>query len=102
MARYIDADKAVEELRLLYCSRCDSYDGMRCRTCHVDDIASYLDGYPEADVVEVKHGKWIDKVYFGIEVPTCSVCGYESKDYEYHDYCYCCHAKMKWDGNDEE
>lgn len=51
MARYIDADAAVEEARLAYCKDCNSYNGVICRSCGFDDAMSYIDGYPEADVV---------------------------------------------------
>ena len=53
MARYIDADAAVEEARLAYCKDCNSYNGVICRSCGFDDAMSYIEGYPEADVVAV-------------------------------------------------
>jgi hypothetical protein len=90
MARYIDADKAVEEARLSYCKDCDSYNGVRCRACGFDDAMMYIEDAPEADVVEVKHGEWLqdfDGDYY------CSVCGvYPKKDVG--NYCPNCGAKM--------
>ena len=51
MARYIDADAAVEEARLAYCKDCYSYNGVICRSCPFDDVISDIEDYPEADVV---------------------------------------------------
>ena len=51
MARYIDADAAVEETRLGYCKNCNSHNGVMCRACAFDDAMSYIEDYPEADVV---------------------------------------------------
>ena len=41
MARYIDAEKAVEEARISYCKDCNSYNGVRCSACAFDDAMSY-------------------------------------------------------------
>lgn len=51
MARYIDADAAVEEARLAYCKECNSYNGIKCRACPFDDAMSFIEDYPAADVV---------------------------------------------------
>ena len=51
MARYIDADAAVEEARLAYCKDCNSYNGVMCRACAFDDAVSFIEDYPAADVV---------------------------------------------------
>lgn len=67
MARYIDADKAVEDARLSYCKDCNSYNGIRCRSCGFDDAMDYIEDAPTADVVEVVRCK--DCVYWE------SVCG---------------------------
>lgn len=46
MARYIDADAAVEEARLTH-----SCHGIICRSCIFDDTISFIEDYPAADVV---------------------------------------------------
>lgn len=51
MARYIDADAAAELARLTYCKDCNSYNGIRCGSCEFDDAMSFIDDFPEADVV---------------------------------------------------
>lgn len=50
MARYIDADAAVEEARLAYCKECNSYNGVMCRACAFDDAMSFIEDFPESDV----------------------------------------------------
>lgn len=53
MARYIDADKAVEEARVSYCKDCETYNGVKCRACGFDDAMMYIEDAPTSDVVEV-------------------------------------------------
>lgn len=53
MAKYIDADAAIEQIRLTYCKDCNSYNGVRCRACEFDDAMSLIEDLPDADVVEV-------------------------------------------------
>lgn len=48
--RYIDVDKAVESIRLIYCRDCNSYNGVRCRACEFDDAMSAIEDVPAADV----------------------------------------------------
>ena len=50
MARYIDADLAVESARLIYCERCINYNGTVCKSCSFDDAMSYIEDFPSADV----------------------------------------------------
>lgn len=81
-------------------------DGMKTLD-PVDDIillSSGVDLIPAADVVEVRHGKWIGaskKANVGMK---CSLCGARIKYSEFfngnHNYCHKCGAKM--DGKDGE
>ena len=82
MARYVDIDKAR-----IYVS---------------DFVCEQLEKIPTADVVEVKHGKWLPIVIQDsyLEPPycdtiKCSECG-ATADVSFHDakYCYMCGAKM--------
>ena len=50
MPRYIDADMFAEQLRLNYCKDCNSYNGMRCRACEIDDALDFIEDAPTADV----------------------------------------------------
>lgn len=80
MARYIDANK------IDFSSIKDASNRIITKLIILNQ--------PTADVEEVRHGEWIDKEYFGVEVPVCSVCESESTHYEYHSFCPNCGAKM--------
>ena len=51
MPRYIDAEAAVALIELNYCEGCNSYNGIRCGTCGLDDAISMINDVPTADVV---------------------------------------------------
>ena len=58
----------------------------------------------EADVVPVRHGRWIAEYDCGYITPHCSKCGETaltkeetSYDYVYSSYCHNCGAKMDGD-----
>ena len=51
--RLIDADARIEEIRKAHCTNCDNYDGVRCRSCWVDDGIGFLEDTPTVDAVEV-------------------------------------------------
>ena len=53
MARLIDADKRIAEIKKLYCDGCDNYGGVRCRACWVDDAMCLIDDATTVDAVEV-------------------------------------------------
>ena len=87
MAKYVDAGKMLEEYKH------SIYD-----TTDLEEMLNYM---PAADVVEVRHGRWIKK-YRGNYL--CSVCGawYRTTD-DYGNiidgemtanYCESCGAKM--------
>ncbi len=57
MARYIDADAAIESARLNYCKECNSYSGIKCRACPFNDALSCIDDFPTADVAP--RAEWI-------------------------------------------
>ena len=53
MARLIDADKQIAEIKKTYCDGCDNYGGAKCRACWVDDAMCLIDDAPTVDAVEV-------------------------------------------------
>lgn len=53
MARLIDADNLIAEIKNQYCIGCDNYGGIRCRACWVDDAICLIDDAPTVDAVEV-------------------------------------------------
>lgn len=79
MARYIDADTALEKMKNWHTKE-------RLMDCVRDA--------PTIDVVKVKHGYWIE----GKTLEKCSVCG--KKGFSDWHYCPRCGAKM--DGTSKE
>ena len=102
MDEYINREALMRRIKEIHCAECDSYHGVRCRACWVDDTLDYIDSEPAADVVPVRHGRWEDSIdeWFGTDVYTCSKCR-ESyvlvegtpKENLWH-YCPSCGAKM--------
>jgi len=107
MKEYIERDKVLDQAyyHLLY--RESIYDEYGVDAVDEDDIKTI----PAADVVEVRHGRWIKDDYTG--EPICSVChsGKPTKcvlssevqhtlgNHEIR-YCYYCGAKMDGGVND--
>ena len=97
MAEYIEREALMRRIKEIHCAECDSYHGVRCRACWVDDTLDYIDSEPAADVAPVRHGRWISKNHHGYEWTfVCSNCdyvdGYPFNDR--HNYCPNCGAKM--------
>ena len=73
MADYIEREALMRRIKEIHCAECDSYHGVRCRACWVDDTLDYIDSESAADVVEVVRCKYCK--YFGLNdenVPYCS------------------------------
>ena len=51
MARLIDADKRIQEIKKIYCTGCDNYGGAKCRACWVDDAMCLIDDAATVEVV---------------------------------------------------
>ena len=107
MAEYIEREALMRRIKEIHCAECDSYHGVRCRACWVDDTLDYIDSEPAADVAPVRHGRWID-AYPDIEphpmfmYGICSECGFEQGIFKYLSYCPNCGAKMDGcDGNSD-
>lgn len=58
MAEYIEREALMRRIKEIHCAECDSYHGVRCRACWVDDTLDYIDSEPAADVATVRHGRW--------------------------------------------
>lgn len=95
MAKYIDADKQKEKFKndITQFSR-----GGKTLAAICEFLIKVIDDTPAADVVEVKHGKWIDlgRSYYTV-ISQCSEC---SAKYDFRSpYCPNCGAKMYGDRN---
>lgn len=53
MAEYIEREALMRKIKEVHCAECDSYHGVRCRSCWVDDTLDYIDSEPAADVAPV-------------------------------------------------
>lgn len=94
---YIERNAAIEQIRVIYCGNCNSYNGVRCRACEFDDAMSLVEDAPAADVVEVVHAHWIDR-----DGKTwCSNCDASNKQYK-PPYCPHCGAKMDGERKKQE
>ena len=92
MNEYIERDALMRRIKEIHCAECDSYHGVRCRACWVDDTLGYIDSEPAADVAPVRHGRWLlvdtDTEQFFL----CNRC--KKKEYWESYYCPNCGAKM--------
>lgn len=86
MAEYIEREVLMRRIKEIHCAECDSYHGVRCRACWVDDTLDYIDSEPAADVAPVRHGRWIleahdERVNYRWNVTSeCSECCDERKE----------------------
>lgn len=100
MARYIDADKVLLELQKFSLDTSNSY-GVGYSDC-LTAVEDVLNETPTADVVEVKHAKWINIASIGNKrcFGQCSFCGtrHEAQNASelklFHRRCHWCGAKM--------
>ena len=53
MAKLINADKRIAEIKKIYCDGCDNRCGVKCLDCWVDDAMCLIDDAPSVDAVEV-------------------------------------------------
>lgn len=93
MAEYIEREALMRRIKEIHCAECDSYHGVRCRACWVDDTLDYIDSEPSADVAPVRHGRW---KRHGKNLGECSECG-EVVSVR-NNYCPNCGAKMDLEG----
>lgn len=101
MKEYIERDALMLRIKEIHCAECDSYNGVRCRACWVDDTLDYIGSEPTADVAPVVHGRW------EYEAPTintygmvkCTVCNWWTIDpYVSTVYHYCPNCGARMDG----
>ena len=96
MAEYIEREALMRQIKEIHCAECDSYHGVRCRACWVDDTLDYIDSEPAADVAPVRHGKWLCVDTDTEQFFLCNRC--KKKEYWESDYCPSCGAIMNLEG----
>ena len=101
MAEYIEREALMRRIKEIHCAECDSYHGVRCRACWVDDTLDYIDSESAADVVPVRHGRWEVVVGSdGKEHMVCTGCRKQQDLTGVFSYCPNCGCHM--DGGDDE
>ena len=90
MADYVDRDACVKYLREIYCSKCNNYNGVRCRACEAGDVIDMIDDAPAADAEHVIRCK--DCAKNGLT--TCPICWIENRTPQFvnHDPEFYCGA----------
>ena len=108
MTEYIDREALMRRIKEIHCAECDSYHGVRCRACWVDDTLNYIDSEPAADVEPVKRGRWIVGTgENGLQAGhrKCPRCGeiikYGYSLYGVHNFCNYCGTKMNEEAQHE-
>ncbi len=99
MKEYIEREAAISYIKDNQCKHCS--DIGLCGKCAVLTAVKLFESIPAADVVEVRHGKWVvSRTDFGwncSEFPThckCTLCGREVPYQDRDNYCPNCGAKM--------
>ena len=58
MDDYIKKEELLNAINQKYCASCDSYGGIRCRACRVDDIKGDIDHFEENLISENDTSWW--------------------------------------------
>lgn len=108
MAEYIEREALIEHIYQRMVN--NEHKDEKARAIHRQEhrnLAHAVRTYPAADVVEVRHGEWVDngdRDRNGLPKPfaiSCSVCG-SSAGTSWMKYCPNCGAKMDGKGEGEK
>ena len=95
MTEYIERKELMHRITEIHCAECDSYNGVRCRACWINDTLDYIDSEPASDVAQVRHGEWEIVVGSnGKEYMVCTCCRVSQDLTGVFTYCPNCGAKM--------
>ena len=100
MTAYIDKDLAIKTA----IDMCVKVVGHGITQIDAVDIADAFENIPTADVVEVRHGEWIEHFSFGCWYYDCPFCddGYATKEKDQTPPNYCGNCGAKMDGTPKE
>ena len=104
MARYIDADKLIEEYKRAIDEEWNKKTAPSSWSMAWENVIEDLEEAPTADVVELKHGEWVlRRQSNGVRTHQCSVCGRPiyTIDEDLKDYAPYCHCGAKMDGRSD-
>lgn len=104
MRKYIDVDELLKQLNACKYSMEKTTKRQAAYNAAINDMCRSIDAMPAADVIEVKHGRWITD---NNKQTKCSICGRPIpirkvrhngeviwEDNSPVNYCPCCGAKM--------
>ena len=98
MSKYRDIEELLKQLNACKYSIEKPTKRQVTYNAAINDACKIVDALPVADVVEVRHGKWIELPPFK-NIYTCSLCDQWG---EYHwNYCPNCGAKMDLENEDK-
>lgn len=49
----VNEKRLIEQIKEYFCESCNSYEGIKCRACWVDDVMGVIEDAPTVDAVEV-------------------------------------------------
>ena len=108
MTEYIEREALIRRIKEIHCAECDSYHGVRCRACWVDDTLDYIDSEPAADVAEVVFARWEEADWREYDAQSCETirypkaaivctncrCAFKKDALWKRNFCPSCGAKM--------
>lgn len=101
MPRLIDAENLEKRIKENYCSGCNSFNGVVCRSCGCDDCLDMIDSEETADAEPVRHGHWIPNTNGGHDCSRCHAdLWYDGVPIKMDRLPYCPHCGAKMDGGD--
>lgn len=112
MAKYIEYEKAIEEIKKyvidVYDTDLDDYENWENGAVKyilegLYEAVERLDEVPAADVVKLRHGEWHTQLVshhntFNAYLHICKECGYFYKDTRPNEHNYCPNCGTKMDG----
>ena len=101
MAEYIDKEAVKEIMQKYRCSDCTNDKSLDCPLCQLHRPFAEISKIPTADVVEIRHGKWLTD-RFGMERSICSNCRAVYEGGDSFRFCPKCGARMFEEENNEQ
>ena len=97
MSDYIERMKAISTIRSYEFGHCPEYMqdwATKLKRAILQDIVDDVMEIPAADVVAVKHGRWVKEPKISKEYKWCDNCQYAFSRLHPDNYCPNCGAKM--------